>query len=61
VKSRTAIAKVSDYVEINDHTKLHAGDYMHTEGLINFLGTLTMTLNAEKKITRFEFLYSHVE
>eukprot|EP00981_Chlorochromonas_danica_P012491 scaffold5082_cov195-Ochromonas_danica.AAC.2 len=57
----TVIAKVSDYVSINESTKLRTGEYIQTEGLINFLGTLTMTLNAEKKITKFEFLYSHMD
>ena len=55
------VGKVSDFVILNEDTKIRAGEYMHTEGLINFLGTLTMTLNAAKKITRFEFLYSHMD
>lgn len=60
VKSST-VAKVSDYVAINENTKLRTGEFIQTEGLINFLGTLTMTLNADKKITKFEFLYSHMD
>lgn len=57
----SVVAKVSDYVAINENTKLRTGEYIQTEGLINFLGTLTISMNADKKISKFEFLYSHMD
>jgi hypothetical protein len=55
------VNKTSDYVEINSNTRIAPGSYLETEGHINFLGTLTMFLDSENKISRFEFLYSHMD
>lgn len=59
--STTSNTRVSDYVSINANTKMRAGKLIDKEGLINFLGTLTMTLDADNKIAKFEFLYSHLD
>ena len=61
VGNTTSNTRVSDYVSINANTKLRAGKLIDKEGLINFLGTLTMTLDGENKIAKFEFLYSHLD
>lgn len=53
--------KPIDFVEITSSTTIQPGPYMESEGHINFLGTLTMFLDAENKISRFEFLYSHMD
>ena len=55
------VMKTADYIEITSNTKILTGQYMETEGHINFLGTLTMFLDSENKISRFEFLYSHMD
>jgi hypothetical protein len=55
------VNKTSDYVEITSNTKIAPGSYLEAEGHINFLGTLTMFLDSENKICRFEFLYSHMD
>jgi hypothetical protein len=59
--SLKSFTKTTDFVEITDTTKIEPGTFLETEGHINFLGTLTMFLDAENKITRFEFLYSHMD
>jgi hypothetical protein len=56
-----SFTKTTDFVEITDNTKIEPGTFLETEGHINFLGTLTMFLDAENRITRFEFLYSHMD
>jgi hypothetical protein len=53
--------KMSDYISINSNTKFSTGSFMEQEGYINFLGTLTMTLDSDNKINKFEFIYSHMD
>lgn len=53
--------KMSDYISINANTKFSTGSFMEQEGYINFLGTLTMTLDSDNKINKFEFIYSHMD
>ncbi len=55
------VTKTIDFVEITSNTVIQTGNFMETEGHINFLGTLTLFLDAENKISRFEFLYSHMD
>jgi hypothetical protein len=56
-----AVAKMSDYISINANTRIEQGSFMENEGYINFLGTLTMTVDSDNKICKFEFLYSHMD
>ncbi|MCL4431196.1 MAG: hypothetical protein M1300_02630 [Epsilonproteobacteria bacterium] len=53
--------KVSDYVTITPSTRIKAGKFIENEGYINFLGTLTMFLDGDNKISKFEFLYSNMD
>lgn len=57
----SAVAKMSDYISINANTRIEQGSFMENEGYINFLGTLTMTVDSDNKICKFEFLYSHMD
>lgn len=56
-----SVARVSDFVSIDANTKFKTGQLTEKEGFINFLGTLTMYLDANNKISKFEFLYSNFD
>jgi hypothetical protein len=56
-----SVSKVSDFVSIDANTKFKTGQLTEKEGFINFLGTLTMYLDANNKISKFEFLYSNFD
>lgn len=60
-QNMSSMTKMSDYISINANTKFSLGDFMEHEGYINFLGTLTMTLDSDNKINKFEFIYSHMD
>ncbi len=55
------VSKVSDFVSIDANTKFKTGQLTEKEGFINFLGTLTMYLDSNNKISKFEFLYSNFD